>query len=238
MRRLIIALLLSVAGGFLSSCLFIGPSISGNGQVREEIRKTIDFHGISVTSGMNVHLIQGDTPKVVVVADENLLPYIETNVENGILEIKTKANIWKAKVKKVMVTTPDLTEISGTAGSNLYSDNTLEAGELSVRGSAGSNIHLRIAGRKLDVTASSGSIVFLEGSAVELDIKTSSGANVKAGKVKTDKCSVSASSGGNTWISVLSELSAHASSGGNIFYSGTPKSLNISSSSGGNVIKK
>ncbi len=238
MRRFIISILLTLTGLSLSSCLYIGPSVSGNGKVKEVTREVGDFRGVSVTSGMNVHLIQGDQPKVVVVADENLHEYIETIVENGILEIKTTARIWKTKEKKVMVTIPHLTEISGTAGSNLYADNLLEADELSIRGSAGSNIHLSLAGQKVDVSASSGSNIFLEGTSRELTIKTSSGANIKAGQIKTDKCSVTASSGGNVWILVLSELSAKASSGGNIFYSGSPDLLNVTSSSGGNIIKK
>lgn len=238
MHRLLYSILFSLAGFSLSSCLFIGPSVSGNGKVKEETRKVDIFQGISVTSGMTVHLMQGDQQKVVVVADENLHEYIETIVENGILEIKTSAGIWKAKEKKVMVTTPGLTEISGTAGSNLFADNLLEVDELNVRGSAGSNIRLNLTGRKLDVSASSGSNIFLEGTSRELTIRTSSGANVKAGEIITEKCSVNASSGGNTWISVLSELSANASSGGNIFYSGSPQSINVTSSSGGNVIKK
>jgi hypothetical protein len=216
----------------------MGPSVKGDGNVKEETRVVGDFHGIRVTSGMTVHLVQGDEPGVKVIADKNLHKLIETRVENDILEIRALANIWKASEKKVIVTVSDLSEITGTAGSNIRSDNQLVTDHLEVRGSAGSNIRIDIEGEKMEVSASSGANIFLEGLVREMNVKTSSGANVKAGDIHALRCDARASSGGNIWISVQNDLTADASSGGNIFYSGSPDTLNVNSSSGGNIIKK
>jgi hypothetical protein len=238
MRAVVQSLVIAVLSLMLPSCIFLGPSVKGDGKVREETRNVDEFRGVRVTSGMNVHLIQGETRKVVVVADANLHELIETKVEDGILEVRALANIWKAEEKKVMVTTPDITEISGTAGSNIYSDNKLIAGKIVIKGSAGSNLHIDLDGGNAEVSANSGSNINLKGSIKELIIRTSSGANIKAGDVQVTKCEAHASSGGNMWISVQNELDANASSGGNIFYIGTPPVFNRSSSSGGNIIKQ
>jgi hypothetical protein len=238
MRRLFLFSTMVLLGTLLSSCFFMGPSVKGNGEVRSEERKVEDFSGVSVTSGMNVELIQGETQGVRVVADANLHKLIETRVENGVLEIRALANIWKANEKKVVVTVKDLKEISGTAGSNITTGNKLVAGELEIHGSAGSNLRLEIDGQLVDLTASSGANIRLDGTTRELKVKTSSGANIKAGGFLTSACEANASSGGNMWVAVQNELSADASSGGNIFYQGTPSEININTSSGGNIIKK
>lgn len=222
----------------LSSCFFLGPSVKGDGNVKEEVRNVDDFHAVRVTSGMNVYLVQGEKPRVLVIADKNLHKMIETNVEDGTLEIKALANIWKAREKKVIVTSPNIDEITGTAGSNIYTDNQWTVNHLKIKGSAGSNLHFDLKGQNLEVHASSGSNVYLKGLAAEVAIRVSSGANIKAEELRSGKGDVKASSGGNVWVTIENDISAEASSGGNIFYFGTPDSINISSSSGGNIIKK
>lgn len=218
--------------------MFLGPSVKGDGNVKEKVREVSEFHGVRVTSGMVVHLIEGDKQKVVVSADANLHELIETKVENGILEIRALANIWHAEEKKVIVTASNLSEIVGTAGSDIYCDNQLSSGKISIKGSAGSNLHINIKGQNMEVSASSGSNVNLEGTADDLIIRTSSGANIKAGDLKAVKCEAKASSGGNLWVTATQELTADASSGGNVFYTGAPVTLNSNTSSGGNVIKR
>jgi len=231
-------LMLVVLPFTLTSCMFMGPSVKGDGDIKEKVREVGEFHGVRVTSGMNVHLVQGEKQKVVVSADANLHDLIETRVEGGILEIKALANIWRAEKKEVIVTTPELSEITGTAGSNVYTDNRLKAGKINIKGSAGSNLRISINGQNMEVSANSGSNIWIEGVADELIIKTSSGANIKAGDLVAAKCDAKASSGGNLWITAGKELIANASSGGNIFYTGSPENIEISNTSGGNIIKK
>ena len=64
----------------LMSCMFLGPSIKGNGNVKEEIRQVGEFDQIKVSRGMNVYITQGSPAKVVVIADSNLHEFIETKV--------------------------------------------------------------------------------------------------------------------------------------------------------------
>src|SRR5512136_356999 len=103
MRTTVKYLMLAAICLSMPSCMFLGPSVKGNGNVKEEVREVSEFHGVRVTSGMNVHLIQGEKLKVVVSADANLHELIETKVVDGILEIRALANIWHAEEKKVIV---------------------------------------------------------------------------------------------------------------------------------------
>lgn len=221
----------------ISSCIF-SPTIKGDGNVVEETRHTGDFETIKVSRGMNVYISQGEQTKVVVKADGNLLDVITTETKGDVLVISSKANIKKAKEKKVFVTTPNLVALRAFAGSNVYSQTKLKCHELEISASAGSNIKLKISANSSNVSASAGSNILLEGKVDRFYGKASAGSNIKAQKLISQKAEVKTSSGANIWITSIKSISGTSSSGGNIFYYGNPENTNINRSSGGNVINK
>lgn len=219
----------------VTSCI-MGPTVTGNGNVTKQQRAIDSFEKISVTRGLNVYIKQGDSEKLTIEADENLLEYIETDVEDNTLKITSSAIIRKSNSLKVFVTTTEISEIKASAGSNINSEEMISCSDLDISGSAGSNINLNIKADAIEVSASTGSNITLEGSADEVEIKASAGSNIKAGDLKTNECDAKTSSGANIWITVSDEFEGHASSGGNIFYYGNPKNTNIKKSTGGNII--
>jgi hypothetical protein len=236
MKKAAIFLSAIFLSAFLSSCYFPG-SIKGNGNVVEETRELDEFSKISVSRGMNVYISQGTTSKVVVKADENLLKVIDTYVDDGTLKVTALKGIRNATSNKVYVTVTDLENIKSSSGSNVFSEDSLKTGNLEIKSTAGSNVRLSLETGELTISASAGSNIFLNGKAKSVNIKASSGSNIKAGDLHSENCDARVSSGANIWIKVQNELTAKASSGGNLFYSGEPNPLRVTKSSGGNVIK-
>lgn len=225
-------------GCFISvSCIFTGPSITGNGNVVEENRNVERFNEISVSRGMNVYISQGDEVKVKVKADENLQEAIVTRNEGKTLKITASKNIRKATSKKVYVTVAEVSAIKATAGSNVFSETLIDSKFLEMSSSAGSNLKIKVNAEEIQVSASAGANVQLTGNANSFYAKASAGSNIKAEGLTTNDCKTRTSSGANIWISAKDNFEGHASSGGNIFYYGNPEKTEISKSSGGNVIK-
>jgi len=222
----------------LSSCMFMGPSVKGNGKVKEETRQVGEFDQVKVSRGMNVYITQGSPAKVVVIADSNLHELIETKVEGGVLKITTKENIRWAEEKKVMVTVEKLTGVDANSGGNVWSQSQIKSENLKLEANSGANITLDVDAGLLNADCSSGANVKLSGQAKEADLGASSGANLKGEKLIANECKMSASSGGNVSSTVTEKLDAHASSGGNIAYYGEPSSKNVNSSSGGSIHRK
>ena len=238
MKQKILIWIFLIAGTlFSTSCIFIDSSVKGNGKVVEEKRKAGKFDAIKVSRGMNVYISQGNENRILVKADENLLEFIETDIDNNTLKISTSQGIRKASSKKVFVTVREIKSIRSLAGSNVFSETQLNAKDLALSGSAGSNIKVDVNAENLDVSASAGSNVKISGNANSFVGKASAGSNIKAEDLKTTDCDVKTSSGANIWIHVSDELLANANSGGNIFYFGNPEHIDVSSSSGGNIIK-
>lgn len=219
-----------------SSCLF-GPSMKGNGHVVEEVRDVDNFDGIKASRGINVYITQGNETKVVVRADENLLKAIETEVEGHVLIVRSTAMIRNAESFKVFVTVPELELIEASSGSNVYSETDIKSNDLEISSSSGANITLDLDVQTFSASASSGANIKLNGMAEDVEAQVSSGANIKAEDLKAKNAEMTASSGGNIWISTEKQLKAKASSGGNIHYAGEPSDMDVNTSSGGNVTK-
>ena len=228
----------AVLGVIFSSCIFLGPSVKGNGNVTEEVRAVGEFDRIKVSSGLDVYITQGSPAKVVVIADSNLHESIETSVEGGILKVTTNENIRWAKEKKVMVTVDKLSGVQTSSGANVWSQGQIMSENLELKASSGANLTMEVNAKFLSADCSSGANIKLSGVAKEAELETSSGANLKGEELKADQCKMRASSGGNVSSTVVEKLAAHSSSGGNIVYYGEPTSTDINSSSGGNIHRK
>src|SRR5690606_5796800 len=110
----------------------LGPTVTGNGNITEQQRSVDSFEKVKVKRGLNVFITQGESEKLMVRADENLLEYIETDVEDNTLTITTSANIRNPKSLKVFVTITDISEINATAGSNVDSEEMISCSDLAV----------------------------------------------------------------------------------------------------------
>jgi len=212
-------------------------SRSDNGR---QTRQLSGFHGISVSSGIDLSLTQKNVEEVFVEANSDDLDKIITKVEDGILKIYIKDKSWfglnwNKEPRKVYVSFKNLDKLDASAGSDVNSSSVLKLDKLDVEVSSGSDVRLELDARQLRVNASSGSDVSLNGKAQVADFSASSGSDITAGDLETIKCSANVSSGSDISINVTEELKADASSGGGIKYSGNPKVKNIRKSSGGDV---
>jgi len=222
----------------LSSCWFLGPSVRGNGNVTEEVRKVGEFDRIKVSRGMNVYITQGSPAKVIVIADSNLHEVIETKVSDGVLKVFVNENVRWAEEKKVMVTVEKLTAVETSSGANAWSQNQIMSENLELESTSGANLTMEVNAKYLKAKCSSGANIWLSGLAKEAELGASSGANLKGPELKAEQCKMSASSGGNVSSAVSGKLKAEASSGGNIIYYGEPSSTEVNTSSGGSINRK
>ncbi len=229
-----LALLLICFPILFSSCIF-SPTTTGNGNVVAEERTIEPFHEITASRGINLYVTQGENTSLRIVADDNLLKIIETEVIGGELIIRSTENVKNAKSYKVYVSTPEIDLISAKAGCNVYSETELVSSDFNISASAGSNIRLSVQAENIEASASSGSNISIDGLTSEFIGRASSGSNLKAEDLKTKNAEVHVSSGANIWVSTSHALNARASSGGNIFYRGNPTETNFSKSSGGNI---
>ena len=203
-----------------------------------QVRNVSEFSAIKVSSGIDLYLTQGNSEKVEVKADEDIIDKIVTKVKDGVLHIYLEKNMnWKwNKSRQAFVTFDDLTAIKASAGSDVYSENSFDLEDLKLDASSGSDIKLTdVVAQKIGLETSSGSDAKISGKVEQFEARASSGSDIDAGNLVSKNCKVRVSSGSDATVHATKSLKADASSGGDIRYKGNPTHRDTNESSGGDV---
>lgn len=229
-----IILLASLA---LGSCVeFMQNSISGSGNVESEVREVRDFHGIDAASGLNVFVEFGEmSNEIEVIADDNLHEYIITEVENGILKVKSRRNIRRAASKDVFIKAGKINEIEVSSAADLIGENLLVTDDIDIEVSSAGDLELSLEADRIRVDVSSSGSAKLKGDARSLIADVSSAGNLNAYDLIVEDADVDASSAADAKVHCTKSIRADASSAGSVRYRGNPEARNTSSSSAGSV---
>ncbi len=111
------------------------PGIHGSGISKSEMRALAPFEQVDLSGFGRVNIQVGQEPSVCVTTDDNLVPHVNTVVEQGTLKIKTRGHLRPKTGLNIDITMPYLSaaEING-------------AGELHVLDAVGDSLELSIHG--------------------------------------------------------------------------------------------
>ena len=154
----------------------INLGVVGSGNVIEELRDVGAFDAIRVDGSVDVFLAQGEAAPVRVVAEDNLLPIVETTVKGTTLTIKTTGSYSTKVGIDIYVTLPTLRSISTSGSSDVYGEGTFEADSLTIKtsGSSDAQVNAKI----LDARATGSSNIRYRGSPQKLNTSDSGSASI------------------------------------------------------------
>ena len=207
--------------GFHLGCL------TGNGIVIEEERNLSRFTGVISEGEYDVFIIIDSVSKVVIEADENLIPYIRTVVKDDKLVIDNGTrNCLRMKDDRpirITVHTPDIFDIALEGSGVIFCDYLIIVNYLKIELTGSGIIDLKdIDAYEMDVLLSGSGEIDLWGVVGEGDLDISGSGKIKAYHLEQDKCYASITGSGDMYVFVYDYLDAHISGSGNIFYRGNP----------------
>jgi len=163
-------------------------------------------------------------------------------VENGVLKIYMNHDwhnwSWHNAKLKAYVSISNLDNLHASGGSDVYLQGTIKTDKLDIELSGGSDLKGAVTGKELDIEQSGGSDVNISGSVSNLTIHASGGSDFHGFDLVTDVCSISASGGSDSHVTVNKELTANASGGSDIYYKGTGVIKELRSSGSSSISKK
>lgn len=188
---------------FNTACTPIG--IEGSGNIISEKRAIAgNVHIISVSSTIQVTLLQGDSLSVVAQSDDNLLPFLETTLNGDALMIRHKDNVNLRNMHAaVTITVPQLKGIQMGGTSTLKMPKPFHFQDLQV------------------ISSGTGAVI-LQGSVRNLEIKQSSTGKIKAFDCPAEKVDIHNFGTGNTEVNVLREMFIVLGGTGDIIFKGNP----------------
>jgi hypothetical protein len=236
----------------------LGDTIRGSGRVAEGERAVSDFRGIELATIGTLHIEVGERESLRIEAEDNLLPYFESEVRGETLTIRVEGGTDLRTTRPVhyYVTVVDLDSItlssSGDAEapdleSKLFtvrvsSSGGLQMGDLTcdtfrVEISSSGDVSVdQLHGQRLEVELrSSGDLAIAGGEVERQKIRISSSGNHAARDLESQEVDVRLSSSGSATVWVRERLTADLSSSGDLRYAGDPRA-DVTTTSSGNVI--
>jgi hypothetical protein len=201
------------------------PTINGSGSVITEERPTADFSGIKLVAVGSLNIEIGDTCKLEIEAEDNLTPYIETEVQNGVLKISTGDSVRLQPTKPIIytLTTKDLKSI------NHQGSGCLKVEEVSVKsfsatlaGTGDIEITSLQAESFKAVVSGTGDLLVYGGEVEEQEITLSGTGDFWARDMVCDTATVHSSGTGCVTVHVNSYLCVYINSTGCVYYIGDP----------------
>jgi len=202
-----IALSLSIAGCGLAS-------VRGSGKVVTQPRSVSGFRSVSLSGSGKLVIDRNGTESLTITADDNLLPYLTSEVRDGELrlDVKPGANIDPSQRIVYNVTARDLDGIS-VSGSGDVTASGVDTHRLAIDGSGSSEF--TIAGR-----------------ADEQRVSLSGSGRYQGADLASKVVSIDISGSGRAVVAVSDKLDVDVSGSGTVDYIGNPQVTQSVSGSG------
>ncbi|WP_197088597.1 head GIN domain-containing protein [Rufibacter radiotolerans] len=207
--------------GFISQAR--AQAVEGNGKFKTETRAVSTFTSLVISGGFEVELTQGTQESLKLEAEENVLPLIESTVQNGTLTIKIKKGLKSAKRLKAYVTVRDLKKLQLAGGIKLYTTNTITGSALALEFAGGINAVMALKVKDLTADFAGGTKVTFSGTADKVTLDLAGATNLKALELKTNYLTLDAAGASSAQVNVAKELTVDAAGIVTVDYKGSPK---------------
>jgi len=243
---LLLAITLSAAG-----CPALVPGgvqmtrVTGSGTPTQEERSVGGFTGVDLAGQGALTITLGDRARLVIEADDNLLPYLETELHGGILRLQTQSGINlhpRSPIRyRLTARTLDTVILSGSgsieapdlqsprfaakiSGSGDLATGELRAAEvrLDISGSGNARLGAVRAERVKTTISGSGEVHIEGGEAAQQSVAISGSGDYQAGALASAEARVQLSGSGDAAIQAREHLQTRISGCGSVRYAGDP----------------
>jgi hypothetical protein len=212
--------------------------VVGSGAAASEERKIADVTSVDLNLPGDLTIALGDAESLFIDSEDNLLPYLETRVRNGTLEIssRTGTNIRPTLPLAFRLTVKSLKALTVNSSGDITAP-FVEADAFTI--TSNSNGYILLAGLNADrltvVLNSSGAVTVSGGQVENQNVTINSSGKYSAESLPTTNAEVLVNSSGKATLWVTETLKAELNSSGNVEYYGAP-TVTESNQSGGRLI--
>ncbi len=218
--------------------------LEGSGRVVTETRPLPAFQGVVSAGAVDLVVRQGSPQVVELQADDNLLPYLETEVTGSGADARLQVR-WKrgtfiqhSCAVRVSVTVPVLTSLTSAGSGDLLVE-AFETPSLAIRISGSSDTRLRqLTTGELQVTISGSGDVIGAGKATKLKIGVAGSGDVQLRELKAEDVSISIAGSGDAQVHADKSLEVRIAGSGDVIYTGNPATVNSKVAGSGSINRR
>jgi hypothetical protein len=214
MRKILIVL--------LTGCivLVVGchlPGIRGNGHVKTEERAIGAFVNLDASGAFEIEW-QNGAPALRITTDENLLRYVENNVSDDTLHLRTRGHVWPTHGIKILISSPT------RAGGKIRG-----AVKLTVK---------QLRGPIFALESKGASQVSLDGTIDQLLVDMTGASQLAAAGLQVRTAEISTTGAGDAEVAVTDTLKVVITGAGKVSYSGNPPTIKKQITGAGSIRHK
>jgi hypothetical protein len=200
--------------------------VQGSGKIVKQTRALAHFTGVNLNVPGDMILRLGNTESITIETDDNLLPLIESVIEDGVLRIRPVKRHTSINTRnlKIVVVAKEIDRLALSGSGSIDSD-ALKGRKLQFDiGGSGS---INIKGMEADAVAvslgGSGDMKSGAGKAASMSVSIGGSGDVDVGKVQSSDVSVSVAGSGEAIVWASKGLSVTIAGSGDVNYYGDPK---------------
>ncbi len=199
-------------------------SVRGSGNVATEERQVSSFDRISLDGFGELILTQGGPESVRIEAEENLMPYIKTDVKGDelVISIKSRRPLVPSRAIKFYVSVPDIEAISLNGAGMVQSERIVsDVLDLTIDGTGNITIDELEADRMMVDIDGLGDLD-ISGRVVDQEVDIDGAGNFDGRHLESENAVIHIDGLGSADISVTDSLDVDINGSGRVKYSGDP----------------
>ncbi|MEZ4811382.1 MAG: head GIN domain-containing protein [Allomuricauda sp.] len=219
-----------------------GRKIKGDGNVVTIERSVGQYDEVALSGWFNVELVGGKEGEITLRGESNILEYIETEVKNGTLVIKTEKGVnlrpstWGSSV---LITVPveDISAVSLSGSGDIVGKTKIKSDSFRAQIAGSGDIDISVEARHVEASLSGSGDIELSGKATDLDVQVSGSGDVKAYDLEAEFVTAAISGSADVKVTANQSIDAKVSGSGDISYRGNPQKISSKSSGSGDISK-
>jgi hypothetical protein len=214
--------------------------IKGNGNVVTVKRTTSNYDGISVGGSFDVILVEGREGNITIEGEENIIPYIETEVSGNTLKVQFEKNINIRTTKRLTVTVnyEDIEKVSLGGSGNITCKGLIKSDDFSASLGGSGNITLEVDADEVAANIGGSGNIRLEGNSNEFTCSIAGSGSIKAYDLNTNELYATIAGSGSIRTTVKTKIKAKVVGSGSIYYKGNPTKIDTKSVGSGDVVDR
>lgn len=218
------------------SSMLLSGCIDGSGDIVKSNRNVSGFDKVVLNGSGNVIITQGNKEKVIVETDDNIIEFIETEVNGNTLYIGSTKSISPSKLN-IYVYIKEIVGIKVKGSGDINAANSLKASNFTAAIEGSGDIGMDIKADAIQCEIYGSGDMKLSGNAHRLVCTIKGSGDAMLNDLKTDIAEISIYGSGDCKINVNSRLDVSVYGSGDVIFSGNPKELNQNISGSGDILK-
>ena len=193
-----------------------------------------------VGGSFDVVLVKGKEGDITIEGEENIIPYLETEIDGDVLKIGYKRNININTNRKLTVTVSirKIEAISLGGSGKITAKDPIKTSELSVNLGGSGDIDITIDAKEVRGKIGGSGDIKLTGVATSFSSSIAGSGSIKAYDLTVNTANITIAGSGSVRLTVNDEIQSKIVGSGSVFYKGNPPRINTRAMGSGKVVNK